>query len=107
MNTTGLMPEFPCIENTLDVTVEGPCRCYRARLWTHYDFLDNALVPNDKVLEVQDMLRRASDSGSLIRQLAALPFVNAVQLQWWYTGRAEIKHGAVVYTVSFGDDPHG
>lgn len=95
---------YPCVESTLDIT-RG---CRTLRLWIQRG--DTAASAANEPYYPPDLYRYlgAIDDPTQLLELviAKVPLLNAVQLQWWNESQPNIKHGTVIYTVSF-DDPHG
>lgn len=94
--------EFPCIESTLDfITPDG----FKVRVWRDEVYL-KATYDNDDIFAAV-MSKSGTTADAIIRTLAKMPRVNAIQVQephresgtlrgFQATG---LRAGVVVYTV--------
>ena len=102
--------EFPCIETTIDLQLGSRV----VRLWIDKKELPkNYDVERDLVKKIEDFYEDLRDinikddkENDLIRFIATLPNINAVQIMNKDFDN-NYKIGTVAYVVDFVDDVHG
>lgn len=105
------MKLFPCIESTLDIEDRPTGRI--VRLWINRNDIPKgeANLFGDLTAEIKQKLVYNMADDELIKWLAKIPNVNAIQIinsdkYYFGTDFGVVKYGTVVYTVPF-EDVHG